>query len=144
MISCTEFILCYNEIFNFLCEHHGKQAVIDLWTSISDNFLRELSKLVEKKGIQGMKEYWNRTLKEEGADYNIDTSQDTFILEINRCPSVAILSSSPHVKKYHDYCDHCDVLYRRVVEKYGFDYQIEYIDRDKGACKITIRRKDSK
>jgi len=39
MISCTEFILAYNELFKFLEERHGKEAVIDFWKGISDNFL---------------------------------------------------------------------------------------------------------
>ena len=65
MISSTEFIMAYNELFKFLEEHYGKEAVIDFWIGISDNFLNNLRKLVAKKGIEGMKEYWTHTLSEE-------------------------------------------------------------------------------
>ena len=74
MISCTEFIMAYNELFKFLDERHGKQAVTDFWIGISDNFLWNLDKLVAKKGIQGMKEYWTHTLTEEGAKYKMSAT----------------------------------------------------------------------
>ena len=67
MISCTEFILAYNELFKFLDKKCGKKKVIGFWESISDNFLHNLEFLVREKGISGMKEYWTHTLTEEGA-----------------------------------------------------------------------------
>ena len=140
MISCTEFILAYNEFFNFLHQRHGKQAVIDLWVEISDSGLGNLRELVAKKGIQGMKEYWRRTLREEGADYTMTANEDTFTIEMHRCPSVGILNNAAHIEKYSDYCAHCKVLYSRIMKDHGFSYQTVYVDQDKGACKITIKR----
>ena len=35
MVSCTEFILAYNELFKFLEEGYGKRAVIKFWEYIS-------------------------------------------------------------------------------------------------------------
>ena len=141
MISCTEFILAYNEMFNYLHEKHGKEAVVDLWKYISDEFLQNLDELVAKKGIQGMKEYWSRTLEEEGADYEIKATEDEFVIEMYKCPSVGILRRTKHIKVYPYYCEHCKVLYSRVVEKYGFDYNLEIIDTNAGRCRLTIRKK---
>jgi len=141
MISCTEFILAYNEIFNFLHRRHGREAVRELWVGISDNFLGNLRELVAEEGISGMEKYWTRTLTEEGADYRMFVEDDVFIIEMHRCPSVGTLRNAPHIKKYPDYCEHCGVLYSRIVKDYGFSYQIEYLDPDKGRCRITIRRK---
>ena len=139
MISCTEFILAYNEFFKFLHRRHGKHAVMDLWVGISDRGLGNLRELVAKKGIQGMKEYWGRTLSEEGADYTMTANKDTFTIEMHRCPSVGILNDA-HIEKYPNYCAHCEVLYSRIMKDHGFSYQTEYVDQDKGACKITIKR----
>lgn len=144
MISCTEFIMAYNELFKFLEEGHGKQAVTDFWVGISDKFLRNLRELVAKKGVQGMKEYWIHTLTEEGAKYKMSATEDEFAIDMYGCPSVGILRWNRHIKQYPDYCKHCDILYRRVIEKYGFTYDYEYIDENLGRCRLTVRKKDLK
>ena len=143
MISCSAFIMAYNELFKFLEEHYGKEAVTDFWIGISDNFLDNLRKLVVEKGIQGMKEYWTHTLGEEGAKYKMSTTEDEFIINMYECPSVGILRKNRHIKRYPDYCKHCDILYRRVIEKYGFTYNIEYIDENLGKCRLIMKKRKS-
>ena len=141
MISCTEFIMAYNELFKFLEERYGKEAVKDFWIGISDNFLHNLNKLVAEKGIQGMKEYWTHTLGEEGAKYRLSTTEHEFVMDIYECPSIGILRRNRHIKRYPDYCKHCDILYRRVIERYGFTCNYEYIDENLGKCRLTVRKK---
>ncbi len=139
MISCTEFILAYNELFKFLEEHHGPEAVERFWIEISDHFLWNLRQLVDEKGIQGMKEYWMHTLTEEGARYEMKTTEDTFVIDMLECPSVGILRRATHIGRYPDYCKHCDILYRRIIEEYGFQYNIEYIDEKLGKCRVKVQ-----
>lgn len=138
MISCTEFILAYNELFKFLHKKYGKKAVIEFWEYISDKFLTNLDFLVKEKGIAGMEEYWTHTLTEEGADYQMHAGPDHFEISMKKCPSVGILNKSK-VEKYPDYCEHCEILYKRVIEKYGFEYKIKYIDKEKGICRLSVR-----
>lgn len=140
MISCTEFILAYNELFLFLEEEFGRQAVIEFWKYISDNFLLNLDRLVREKGIEGMKEYWTHTLTEEKADYEMKVTPNEFEIFMKQCPSVNILNKSG-VRKYPNYCDHCNVIYRIIIEKYGFSYDYEFLDREKGICRLIVRKK---
>ena len=46
MISCTEFIPAYSELFKYLEKVGGKDAVISFWEYLSDNFLTNLKDLV--------------------------------------------------------------------------------------------------
>lgn len=121
-------------------ERYGKQAVTEFWEYISDKFLTNLDRLVREKGIEGMREYWTHTLTEEGADYEMKVTPNEFEIFMKQCPSVDILNKSG-VKKYQNYCDHCDLLYRRVIEKYGFTYNYEFLDREKGICRLTVKIK---
>ncbi|MBM4045118.1 MAG: hypothetical protein FJ279_08390 [Planctomycetes bacterium] len=141
MISCTEFIMAYSELFKFLHERHGHAAVVKFWEGISDEFLWNLRDLVKAKGIQGMKEYWGHTLTEEGADCKVEATEDTFTIHMHRCPSVGILRRATHMQRYPDYCNHCDTLYRRIMEPLGFSYEIEYLDEQAGHCRVTIRKR---
>ena len=52
MISCTEFIYSYSELFKFIEKKGGKDAIRTYWEHISDNYVIErLGACVEKDGM---------------------------------------------------------------------------------------------
>ncbi|MCC6695216.1 MAG: hypothetical protein IT365_06265, partial [Candidatus Hydrogenedentes bacterium] len=65
MISCTEFIWVYSELFRYLDERGGKDEVFAFWKGISDNFLGNLREYIRTEGLKGMHKYWTHTLGEE-------------------------------------------------------------------------------
>ena len=140
MISCTEFIAAYSELFAFIEERHGKDKLIRFWEELSDEFLFNLRDLVAEKGFQGMQEYWGHTLSEEGADCRTVLTDDEFRLEMNECPSVAILRRNSHLVPYPDYCEHCKVLYRRVIEPFGFKCETTVLDPVMGRCVLRMTK----
>ena len=71
MISCIEFIPAYSELFKYLEEKGGFEAVERFWEGVSDTFLWNLRDLVREKGTWGMWEYWTHTLNEEGAKFTM-------------------------------------------------------------------------
>jgi len=140
VISCTEFILSYSELFKFLDQRHGPRAVLKFWEGLSDDFLQNLRKLARTRGLQGLRVYWTHTLEEEAADYDMYATPNTFTIEMHHCPSVAKLRHAKHIKPYARYCDHCDVLYARVINDYGMRYRLEKIDEEKGICRLTVTK----
>jgi len=139
MISSGEFIFAYNELFKFIHKKYGKKDVISLWEFISDKFLTNLDELVREKGISGMAEYWTHTLTEEGAEYQMSVGENYFEIFMKKCPSVGKLNKIK-MKKYSYYCEHCKTLYKKVIEKYGFLYKVKIIDKEKGICKVFVKR----
>ena len=112
MISCTEFIPAYSELFKYLEKIGGKPAVINFWEYLSDNFLTNLKSLVEQNGIRGCWEYWKKTLNEEAADFTMELDEDKgeFRITMHNCPSKSRLLEYKHIEPYRDYCQHCDLL----------------------------------
>lgn len=145
MISCTEFIPAYSEFFKYLEEKGGKQAVLDFWNYLSDNFLANLRELVSENGIKGCWLYWSQTLNEEAADFKMELDEEAgeFKITMYKCPSKGMLLELKHVEPYHNYCGHCDVLYRRVLEPMGYEYTYDMSGIDKACCSLTIRRRSS-
>lgn len=143
MISCTEFIPAYSELFRFLEERGGKSAVNAFWEHLSDNYLTDLRVLASEKGLRGCWEYWHRTLQEEAADFHMELDEDAGELrtEMRHCPSKGRLLEFKHMQPYPDYCQHCEVLYRRVLEPLGFAYSIDLTQCDQARCQVVIRRK---
>ena len=143
MISCTEFIPAYSELFKFLEQEGGPEAVKDFWNYLSDKFLTNLKSLVEQNGIRGCWLYWSRTLNEEAADFTMELDEDAgeFKIFMHHCPSKGRLLEYKHIEPYHDYCGHCDVLYRRVLEPLGYEYISDRSECDKAKCSVIIRQK---
>jgi len=142
MIPCTEFIPAYSEMFKYLEKKGGREAVLDFWNYLSDNFLGNLKDLVAEHGLRGCWLYWTHTLNEEAADFTMELDEEAgeFRIAMHDCPSKGLLLKLKHVEPYHDYCGHCDVLYRRVLEPMGYSYDFDMSQVDKAKCSIVIRR----
>lgn len=143
MIGCRDFIPAYSQLFKTLEKLGGTEAVEDFWRYLSDKFLTNLKDLVEKNGIRGCWLYWQHTLNEEAADFTmeLDEKNGEFHIIMRRCPSMGRLTELKHVEPYHDYCRHCDVLYRRVLEPLGYEYNLDLSECKEAKCAITVRRK---
>ena len=143
MISCTEFIPAYNELFRFLEEKGGKQAVVDFWEYLSDTFLTNLKDQVVQNGLQGCWDYWNRTLNEEAAAFTmeLDTEAGIFSIDMHHCPSRGRLTNDDRIDPWPDYCEHCDLLYRRVLEPLGFQYELDRSETDHAHCRLTVKQR---
>ena len=142
MISCTEFIPAYSELFKFLHGRGGTEAVEDFWNYLSDKFLGNLKSAVQRHGLKGCWIYWSHTLNEEAADFTMELDEDAgeFRITMHHCPSMARLIELRHVEPYHDYCRHCDVLYRRVLEPLGYEYSIDLSTCEEARCALVVRK----
>ncbi len=141
MISCTEFIPAYSELFKYLEDKQGKAAVNSFWNYLSDVFLTNLKDIVVLNGIRGCWIYWSKTLEEEAADFTMELDERTgeFSIAMHYCPSKGRLLKDKHMEPYRDYCEHCDVLYRRVLEPLGFTYDLDRSQTDQAKCYLLIK-----
>lgn len=141
MIPCTEFIPAYSELFWYLEALDGEQAVLAFWKYLADHFLGNLSDLVEQNGIRGCWMYWERTLNEEAADFTMELDEEAgeFTITMHHCPSKGMLLELEHIKPYHAYCRHCDVLYASVLDPLGYDCVLDMSRCDQASCRLTIR-----
>jgi len=144
MISCTEFIPAYNELFKFIEQRKDKKAVTGFWNYLSDTFLTNLKNHVVEHGIKGCWMYWSKTLKEEAADFTMELEEEAgvFSISMHHCPSKGRLLQEKHVEPYRDYCEHCDVLYRRVLEPLGYIYELDRSQTDKARCRLKVSIKN--
>ncbi len=142
MISCTEFIPAYSAYFSFLHDLDGKEAVVRFWEHLSDTYLTNLRDLAQEKGLRGLYEYWSAALNEEAADFvmTLDEEEGVFQIDMRHCPSKGRLLQLTQMEPYADYCEHCDVLYRRVLEPLGYEYDIDLSRTDRAQGTITVRK----
>ena len=143
MISCTEFIPLYSEFFKYLEAKGGADAVMKYWHHISDYSIGDLTnpnslayKCEKLGGFLGAKAYWGHTLTEEACDMLeiCDNEKKFKYSHIRRCPSRGMLNSLEHIEPYHNYCEHCNVIYQRVLDKYGIIYERDHSKIDNAEC----------
>lgn len=142
MISCTEFIPSYSELFTYIEEKHGKQAVRDYWEYLfkAEKDGTPLAKSLTANGntVRGCWDYWTGTLNEEAADFTMYLNEKAgwFAFDMHYCPSKGrLLEAKEHygLTPYPDYCLHCD-YYRRAIERAGLTYMFNFINSDKAGC----------
>ena len=144
MISCTEFIPCYSELFSYLEEKGGKEEVRRFWKYLfePDGKGIPLVNYVKREGIRGCFSYWSGTLNEEAADFTMYLNERAgwFMIVMHRCPSkgrLLELRDEIGLTPYPDYCLHCD-CYRAAVEQIGLKYIYNFNGIDRAACSILI------
>lgn len=144
MISCTEFIPAYSELFSFLDENYGRAEVDAFWKYlfVPDGKGIPLIGFVEKEGIRGCWSYWTGTLNEEAADFTmyLNEKRGFYYNVMHKCPSkgrLLQLKDEIGITPYHDYCLHCD-SYRSAVEKVGLKYIYNFDGIDEAACSMLI------
>ena len=137
MVSCTEFIPLYSELFKYLEDIGGHDEVVRYWEYISDTYVADLlGKAVEGKGLRGCWEYWSKSLNEEACDFRmeLDENEGTFSIDMRYCPSRGRLNAYEHMEPYRDYCGHCALLYARQLEKFGIvseEFDMSHVDEAK-------------
>lgn len=144
MISCTEFIPAYSELFHYLDETFGREEIDRYWATLfkPDGKGGTLITALLAEGIHGCWTHWTHSLNEEAADFAmyLNEKRGFFYNEMFWCPSkgkLLKLQDEIGLKPYPDYCLHCDG-YRLAVEKAGLKYIYNFIGTDKAACSMLI------
>ncbi len=144
MISCTEFIPSYSELFSYLDEHYGYEEVQRFWTYLFAPTGKgiPLINFLKKDGLRGAWDYWCGTLKEEAADCTryFNEKEGWIRARMHYCPSkgrLLELEKELGIKPYPHYCDHCD-YYRAALEMEGFCTIRDHLDVDKASCNSMI------
>ncbi len=127
------FFELYDHTFAFLDREFGFDAVMAYWNFISDDQLGVLEELMKTRGFRGMETYWRHTLGQEGADYEMQVTDDSFECIVKRCPPMEWFKSRG-MKHYARYCEHCEALYGQVAERCGFHMQYIPPDPEAGTC----------
>ena len=144
MISCTEFIPAYSELFSYLDDKYGRDEVDAFWEYLfkptGDGI--PLINFVKREGIRGCYSYWAGTLNEEAASFTmyLNEKRGFFYLAMHKCPSKGRLLSLKDkigIEPYKDYCLHCD-HYRAAIEKVGLKYLYNFEGVNHASCSLLI------
>ena len=142
MISCTDFIPAYSELFKYLHARGGKENVEAYWKVLSGNTNdSRLGKLMREKGLWGCWDYWDKNLNEEAAEFTmtLDEEAGEFSIDMHFCPSKGrfLKPGSEHITPYEHYCEHC-IIYEDAVHSVGYEYSLDLSNSDRATCRVCV------
>ena len=62
--------------------------------------------------------------------------------EVRGYDSLNRLLSIEHIEPYHDYCRHCDVLYRNVLEPLGYSCEADLSACEEARCSFVVKTRN--
>ena len=139
MISCTEFIPAYSELFKFIDKKSGRQAVYDYWHDLFQPEKSPLNGYLDKYGLRGCWEYWTVIHIEEACDATMlfNEEEGWWFSCLHSCPSKGRFTKLGYLEPFEDYCHHCDG-YEYSAAKHGFVNVQDYRGSEKACCRQMI------
>ena len=140
MISCTEFIPAYSELFKYIDQKSGRQAVYNFWEDLFQPGNSPLDGLITKYGkLRGSWENWYVVYTEEACDNTmLYNEEEGWILAcMHHCPSKGRFQKLGYMEPFEEYCKHCD-SYDIVFKKHGVGHCMDYRGEHCAKCREII------
>lgn len=142
MIPSDHFVRMYNELFKML-EERGHSHLQEYWRNVSESQDMLIGPYIQKDGLKGMYDYWEKIRIEENCDAGLSLTDDYFEFVMNKCPSLSkAIDNDAGVCDL--YCDHCAGWVEPIMEKYGFHYVCDMISRSEPKCMFRVYRDTAK
>ena len=139
MISCTEFIPAYSELFKFMDQRSGRQAVYKYWAKFFDPDSFPLGDHLKRAGLRGCWDYWSIIFREEACDSTMfyHEKEGWFTWCMHRCPSKDRFRKLGYLTPFDEYCLHCDG-YNRILESAGLQRISDDRGQEAASCRSVI------
>ncbi|MEI6874874.1 MAG: hypothetical protein WCL50_07065 [Spirochaetota bacterium] len=138
MLPSDHFVRMYNELFKMLMEQ-GEGRLEAYWLEISGLQETILGPFIDRAGLEGMREYWDRIRIEENCDADLSITDDYFEFRMNACPSLGkVLDSDATACPL--YCDHCAGWIAPIMERRGYFLVYDMVSRTEPRCVMRVYR----
>ena len=136
MISCTEFIPAYSELFKFIDQKSGRQAVYDYWTWLFQPEKSPLNDLLAEYGMLGLWKNWYVVYTEEACDNTMiqNLREGWHASCMHSCPSKGRFDKLGYMEPFDEYCKHCE-CYDITFKKYGIQSVGDSRGEDRASCR---------
>lgn len=136
MISCTEFIPAYSELFKFIDQKSGRQAVYDFWNWLFQPEKSPLNDLLAEHGMMGIWKNWYVVYTEEACDNTMiqNLREGWHASCMHSCPSKGRFAKLGYMEPFDEYCKHCE-CYDITFKKYGIQSVGDSRGEDRASCR---------
>ena len=122
----------------FLEEQCGGEGVQAFLSSLAGTVYKPLVEAMRERGLEALREHWQRIFDIEDGDADLFMEGDTLVLNVRRCPAVWHMKDRGYAIAPH-FCEHTRIVNEAVCKAAGYAARVEY-DQDAGRCVQRFRR----
>jgi hypothetical protein len=139
-MSAGDFYYAINATFRFIHDSWGKEALIDYWTSMAQEYHADVADGFQKGGLEAVEVYWSDYFADEpGGDVTVSLTEKGVEIDVRDCPAIRWLKNGEReIVPY--YCEHCHYVSTAIVEQADMAFKLE---GGGGTCHQLFSRKES-
>jgi hypothetical protein len=106
-MSAGDFYYAINATFRHIHDTHGKEVLIDYWTSMAHEYHADVAERFREGGPEQVRRYWADYFDlEPGGDVKISLNGTDVEIDVRDCPAIRWLKEGGReIVPY--YCEHC-------------------------------------
>lgn len=121
-MSAPDFYFAINATFRHLHDRYGKEALIDYWRRLGQEYYRDRILRWREGGPQAIADDWQAYFAEEPqAEVRVSAGDDWAELDVATCPAIKHLRHERReIVPY--FCEHCDHVCGSMAEQAGYQF----------------------
>jgi hypothetical protein len=145
-VSAPDFYFAINAIFRHLHDQYGKEALIDYWRSLGQEYYRQRCQRWRESGPPAIAADWQEYFSHEpNAQVEATCEVDRVRLDVRVCPAIKHLSKEGRTIVPY-FCEHCDHVTGAMAEQAGYTFhrtggmgscQQELVQQNRSATEAT-------
>ena len=124
-MAAGDFYFAINATFRFIHDTWGKEALVDYWTSMAQEYHAEVADRFRQGGLEEAKRYWADYFADEpGGDVSVDLTGKGVEIDVRDCPAIRWLKDGGReIVPY--YCEHCHYVSTAIAEQADMAFRLE-------------------
>jgi hypothetical protein len=137
-MSAGDFYYAINATFRFIHDTWGKEALIDYWTSMAQEYHAGVSERFRQGGLPSVEQYWAVYFANEpGGDVAVSLTEKGVEIDVRDCPAIRWLKNGEReIVPY--FCEHCHYVSTAIAEQADMAFQL---DGGGGTCYQVFSQK---
>lgn len=121
-MSAPDFYFAINATFRHLHDRYGKEALVDYWRRLGQEYYRARIVRWRAGGPQAIADDWQAYFAEEPqAQVRVTADADAAELDVEVCPAIKHLRQEGRdIVPY--FCEHCDHVCGSMAEQAGYQF----------------------
>lgn len=120
-----DFYFAINATFRFIHDTYGKEALIEYWTTMGQEYHADLAERFRRGGLEEVRRYWaDYFAQEPGGDVAVSLTPKGVELAVHDCPAISWLKKGGR-EIMPCFCEHCHYVSTAVAGRAGMDFALE-------------------
>lgn len=135
-----DFHIAFNYGIEYIHKKFGEEAVREYLIQFARSLYAPLMKAIKEKGLVAIKDHYERIYKIEGADFDMDYSEDELLIRLSSSPAVMYIKSKGYVVSQL-FSETVDAVNKTICESSQYEFEMLEYKEENGAYILRFYKK---